>query len=184
LLESKNSNGTLITSGWQGDEPAGWNASKILCQQLPKTSFIPFVSPACFLTRQHRNYDGKNVDRGWPSANTDEGKILQNNISDIVKLGESCFLSLQEDAKRFVSYFYAWNSSIEVEEMIQRKITNHFPTSKDSKYQSKPGMFCEYAVNLGCKTAIQIETPADGSYTLAKRIDCQVDIVKSILQLI
>lgn len=184
LFESKTPKGVLITSGWQGDEPAGWQASKILCQSLPTVSFIPFVSPICFLNRQHKNYQGKNIDRGWPEAETSEGKILQNNISDIVRLGELCFISLQEDRNRFIPYFYGWNQTVELDEMIQRKITEHFPLAKESNFGSKEGLFCEHAVRNGCKMAVQLETPADGSYTLSKRVDCQVDTVKSLMGLI
>lgn len=182
LFESKNSNETLVTSGWQGDEPAGWCAAKVLCTRFPQTSFIPFVSPACFLTRQHRNYEGKNVDRGWPEIKTQEGMILQSNLYRLITLGRECFLSLQEDPKRFTSYFYAWNESNEIADIVQRKLTEHFSLSENSKTSPPKGLFCEHMVKHGCKMAIQTETPADGSFTLSKRIDCQVAVVEAVIK--
>jgi hypothetical protein len=184
LFEAINSNGILITSGWQGDEPAGWNASKSLCSVLSTCSFIPIVSPSCFATRHHRNALGKNIDREWPNPITSEGGILKGMTKDIVRLGKRAFISLQEDPKRFISYFYAWNETNALSEIISTKLSQHFPLSETPKHTPPNGLFCEYAVQSGCERAIQIETPADGSFPLSKRIDCQIDVVKSIVKTI
>ena len=111
LFESKKPNGVLITSGWQGDEPAGWEASEELVSLAPECSFIPWISPGCFLNRTHTNNDGRNIDRDWPEAVTKEGFALKNNIELLAKLGNRCCLSLQEDCKRSVGYFYGWETT-------------------------------------------------------------------------
>jgi hypothetical protein len=182
LFESKTSDGTLISSGWQGDEPAGWEAAKILCKNFSNSSYIPYVSPACFKSRQHRNDYGKNVDREWPNPTTGEGKILKSCSEDLVRLSSKCWLSLQEDPKRFISYFYSWNVPIELEEAIEIGIKKHFPLTEGAKHSAKEGMFGGFIVESGSSMAIQLETPADGSYTISKRADCLVDVVSTIMK--
>ena len=182
LFESKSSNGIMITSGWQGDEPAGWIACKTLCKQLPSVSFIPYVSPACFKTRQHRNDYGQNVDRRWPNPESSEGKVLKGITKDLIRLGNRCFISLQEDPHRFISYFYGWSVGVEMEELIARKLKEHFPLTEDPRYTVHEGMFGGYMVSSGSRMAIQLETPGDGSYTISKRIDCQVDTASAIIK--
>ena len=182
LFESKSSNGIMITSGWQGDEPAGWIACKTLCKQLPSVSFIPYVSPACFKTRQHRNDYGRNVDRGWPEVLTPEGKVLQANISELVRLSKNGLVSLHEDPKRFISYFYGWNLSSETEEIIQIKLKKHFPLTEDAKHTPPDrGLFSEYMISKGIKAAVQLETPADGSYTISVRRDCLIETANAVI---
>lgn len=184
LFEAKESDGTLVTSGWQGDEPAGWEAAKRLINKHPRTSFVPFVSPACFKTRQHLDDYGRNIDRDWPEAVTPEGKILKNNIKRLAKLGEKCMVSLQEDQKRFISYYFGWKTTPEVDEAIEMTIRNHFPLSENMKHAPLKGMFCEFAVGSGMSMAVQLETPADGSYNLALRTDCLVSACSKILRLV
>jgi hypothetical protein len=184
LFESNTPNEILITSGWQGDEPAGWNTAKIISSKLVNCSFIPIVSPYCFSSRKHRNALEKNIDRGWPEVKTEEGMILNNKIKDIIRLGRKAFISLQEDPKRFVSYFYAWNETNELSDIVTSKLSEHFPLSETPKHVAPDGLFCEYAVQNGCELSIQIETPADGSFPLTKRVNCQVDVVKSIVKTI
>jgi len=185
LFEAKNPNGVLMTAGWQGDEPAGWEACKILCKEAPECSFIPFVSPSCFVSRQHRNDYGQNVDRGWPSPTTAEGNILKNSMRDILPLGKECLLSLQEDPHRPFSYFYSWNASANIKAATKETMSDYFPLwGGGIKSPPKEGMFANYFVKAGCKMAIQLETPADGTRTVALRTACQVDCCKAILALI
>jgi hypothetical protein len=37
-------------------------------------------------------------------------------------------------------------------------------------------------IDCGGRMAIQLETPGDGSYTISKRIDCQVDTASAIIK--
>lgn len=182
MFEANSSDEILITSGWQGDEPAGWHAAKELCYILKNCSFIPIISPSCFSTGEHRNSVGKNIDRNWPDATTSEGAILKGMTRDIVRLGKRAIISLHEDPKRFISYFYAWNETNQVSELLHKELNKHFPLSENTKHTAPQGLFCEYAVESGCDMAIQLETPADGSYPLAKRVECQVDVVKSLVK--
>jgi len=182
LFEAKSPDGVLITSGWQGDEPAGWGASKILCQRFPNASFIPFVSPACFKSRQHRNDYGQNVDRKWPTPQSSEGKVLKGITKDLVRLGNRCFISLQEDPHRFISYYYGWGVGAEMDELITRKFKEHFPLTEEPRHAVHEGMFGGYMIDCGGRMAIQLETPGDGSYTISKRIDCQVDTASAIIK--
>ena len=184
LFEAKTPNGVLVTSGWQGDEPAGWGASKVLCEKFPAVSFLPFASPACFLTRQHKNDYGRNVDRNWPEVVTPEGKVLKSKLKDLVRLGSRCFVSLQEDGKRFVPYYYGWSITDSMSATIAETLKNHFPTYGEIEHTPPDrGLFCEYMKDQGCAMAVQIETPADGSYTISQRIGCQVDVVSSLITL-
>lgn len=175
LFEATESDGTMVTSGWQGDEPAGWETAKRLAVKFARTSFIPYVSPACFKTGEHRNYYGKNVDRGYPEATTGESKILLANLDRISSLSQKLFLSLQEDAKRFVPYYYSWATPVEIEEIIETTIKRHFPLTEQLKYTAHEGMFGGFIVESGAQMAVQLETPADGSYTIARRVDCLFD---------
>lgn len=184
LFESKSPNGILVSSGWQGDEPAGWAASKVLCKSFSRVSFLPYASPACFKSRQHRNDYGKNVDRGWPNTQTPEGVILNNNLETLIRLSQEGYISLQEDPKRFICYFYSWKASLELEERIEIKLKQHFPLTDGAKHVAPNGMFAEHLVSHGVKTAIQLETPADGSYTISKRIDCLVDTAREAIKLL
>ena len=185
LFEAKKPNGVLITAGWQGDEPAGWEACKVLCKEVPECSFIPFVSPDCVGTRQHWNRAGKNVDRDYPNPSSEEGKVLIQNIDTLLRLGKSCMLSLQEDPHRPFGYIYSWNADPQVKAMAKNEMRGYFHLWEDGlKTPPTKGMFGDYFVKQGCKMAIQLETPADGTQSLASRTACQVDCCKVILALI
>ena len=183
LFEAKSPNGILITSGWQGDEPAGWEAAKTLAKTMKNVSFMPYASPTCFRSRQHR-VDQGNVGRGWPEVKTPEGQIINNNIDRIVNLSKEAFISLEEDPKRFICYFYSWNTSPDLEELIEIKMKSHFPLTEGAKHTAPEGIFSGYVVAQGAKQAIQLETPADGSYTISKRVDCLVAITPAIVKLL
>ena len=185
LFQAKNPNGVLVTAGWQGDEPAGWEACRVLCKEAPECSFIPFVSPYCFISKQHRNHDGQNVDRKWPNPVTPEGKILKNNMHDLLLLGKECLLSLQEDPHRPFSYLYSWNASTNIKSATKQTMSDYFPLLENGiKEPPAQDMFANYFVKSGGKMAIQLETPADGTRTVAMRTACQVDCCKTILALI
>lgn len=182
MFESTESDGTMVTSGWQGDEPAGWEAAKSLVKIFPRTSFIPYAVPSAFKSRQHKNDYGMNPDAKWPNPLTPEGKIFLSNIERLVQNSKKMFLSLQEDPKRFICYYYGWKTSSEVEEIIEVGLKNYFPLSEGMKHTPREGMFGEFIVANGCKMAIQLETPADGSYPISKRIDCLVDVTTKLLK--
>lgn len=185
LFESKNPNQVLVTAGWQGDEPAGWEACKVLCGEVPECSFIPFVCPSCFITRQHRNDYGENVDREWPNPITPEGQILQKNMPLLMSLGKEAMLSLQEDPHRPFAYSYSWKAPSNVKAAVKQTLSDYFTLWEDgTKAPPADDMFANYFVGQGCKMAVQLETPADGTRTLALRTACQVDCCKAILALI
>lgn len=184
LFESKKPNGVLITSGWQGDEPAGWEASEELVSLAPECSFIPWISPGCFLNRTHTNNDGRNIDRDWPEAVTKEGFALKNNIELLTKLGNRCCLSLQEDCKRSVGYFYGWETTTNLNTVIRNSMKRYVPewTQNTSHKPPNGGRFCEYAVQSGCRCGVQLETPADGTVKLSTRILCLVATTQEIIK--
>jgi hypothetical protein len=186
LFKSNTPNGILVTAGWQGDEPAGWQSCKNLCETIPDASFIPIVSPSCFISRQHFNDYSRNVDASWPDVVTAEGKVLHENIELLTTLSSKAFFSLQEDRKRGVSYFYTWGDvAVDLKQSIHDTMNHHIP-QWNSGDRSAPdrGLFGAYIVSCGSKQAFQIETPADGTYPLAKRIECQSDTVRTIVQIL
>ena len=69
-----------------------------------------------------------------------------------------------------------------MEELIARKLKEHFPLTEDPRHTVHEGMFGGYMVSSGSRMAIQLETPGDGSYTISKRIDCQVDTASAIIK--
>lgn len=185
LFKSNTPNGVLITSGWQGDEPAGWEACKVLCKDAPECSFIPIVSPSCFISRQHRNDYGENVDREWPNPITEEGKILQRNMGLLLELGKQAMISLQEDSHRPFAYSYSWKAPSNIKAAVKQTLSDYFPLWEGGmKEPPAEDMFANYFVDQGCEMAVQLETPADGTRTLALRTACQVDCCKAILALI
>lgn len=185
LFKSKNPNGVLVTAGWQGDEPAGIEACKILAKDVSDCSFIPVACPSCFVSRQHRNDYGKNADRGWPNPTAGEGKILEASIGSLIELGGECMISLQEDPHRPFSYFYSWNTSNNIKQAVKGIMEDYFPLWEGGIHSPpNDAMFANYFIKSGCKMAVQLETPADGTRTLALRTACQVDCCKAILALI
>lgn len=185
LFQSKTPNRVLMTACWQGDEPAGWEACKVLCKETPDCSFIPFVSPSCFISHQHLNDGGRNVDREWPNPSSPEGDILIRNMDRLMSLGKECMVSLQEDPHRPFAYLYSWKVPSNIKVATKEIMSDYFPLWGEGIHlPPNDGMFANYFVGQGCNMAVQLETPADGTRTLALRTACQVDCCKAILALI
>lgn len=186
LFKSKTPNGILMTAGWQGDEPAGWEACKVLCKTEIGASYIPYVSPDCFLSKQHTNGQGRNVDRDFADLVTHESRILDKHLKTLVSLGEKCMISLQEDRNRPSAYFYGWNMNSNTESVLKKIMKENMPIWLPGIKEpaDRKGMFAAYIVDSGAEMSIQLETPADGTQPLQDRIDCQVDAVKALLSVI
>ena len=100
----------LITSGFQGDEPAGPMAllKWVQSNNLPSNVFfIPIVSSESYINKTHFDNSGKNVNLGIPNDSSHEIKELINSTL-LQKMSSGGYLSCQEDPNRDASYLMVW----------------------------------------------------------------------------
>lgn len=177
----------LITAGWQGDEPAGWNACLDLVESdwegLKSLSFMPIACPSSMVLRSHFDSLGYNSDRDFPNPQAESSRAIVKVTDLLVSLAPIGHFSLQEDPHRSFAYAYSWGDS-PIQKVI--KILDNGPRSgmvmwdKGERVPKHDGMFCEHLQNHGVPFSIQTETPADGTVSLRRRTDAQVDVVRTL----
>ena len=176
----------LITAGWQGDEPAGWEACRELAARGFKTlSYLPVVCPSAFVYNEHLDWQGINPDRFFPDPMAESSRAVAAVTELLVSLSPKGHLSLQEDPRRSFAYAYSWGRS-PISKVIQ--IFDDGPRKglviwKNGEREGKhEGMFCEHMHKNGVPYCIQTETPADGTVPLINRVTAQVDVVVALTQ--
>lgn len=170
----------LVTAGWQGDEPAGWLACLDLAEEAPKDiSFLPVVCPSAFVSGQHRDWEGVNPDANFPDPRAASAKEILKSTNRLVELAKGGCISLQEDPNRSFSYTYAWGSA-PVKKAV-RILKSTLPILEDGVLKPKrKGLFCDHLHANGVPYCLQVETPADGTVPLMKRVEAQVAVVEAL----
>jgi len=176
----------LITAGWQGDEPAGWNACMKLAEEGYKNlSFVPVVCPSAFVSGDHMDWQGVNNDRNFPTPSGESSKAMNDATETLVSLSLKGHFSLQEDPKRSFAYAYFWGNAPKSKVI---EILDNGPRSglvmwdEGERKPKQKGMFCQHLHNHGVPFSVQTETPADGSVSLDKRVLGQFTVVSTITQ--
>jgi hypothetical protein len=174
----------LVSSGWQGKEEAGIFASHKLANSIAKEkfSFLPIACPPCVLSRSSKNFHWNNIDRKFDSSRESEVDAIRSNETLILQSSTKGHFALHEDPKRSFPYYYVWGEMNL--DLVENSFRKHFG---DSPWKLKwspngKGMFCEYVYNQGIPFSIQLETPADGSYSLEKRSSCLSEIVENYVR--
>jgi hypothetical protein len=170
----------LVMAGWQGHEPAGWLACLELAQEAPKDiSFLPVACPSAFVTGQKFDYEGVNADEHFPEPRSHSGKEIMKSTKRLVELAKEGCLSLQEDPNRSFGYTYSWGTA-PVKKAVALLKTMVPVMGNGVIVPRRKGLFCEHLHSQGVPYCLQVETPADGTVPLQRRIEAQVALVKAL----
>jgi len=182
--------GKLITSGVQGDEPAGpvallkWVRTNPM---PPNLYFIPICSPESYVNKTHFDDAGRNVNLEIPNNPSVEIHHLvhaSNNLLPV--MCAEGYLSCQEDPKRDVAYLLVWKNH----EVLVRKMLDIL--GKDFQLMDGDGVniggtindnttLGAYCVELGASFGLTIETPVENA-TLAKRVNAQIQLISEFVK--
>jgi len=109
----------LIMAGFHGDEQGGclgilrYLESMTNVEENINISFIPRVNPTGLVRNARYNRFGEDPNRGFYThkqkfSTSIEGKLLKENLSEILKLSKDGFLTLHEDVDE-ISNFYLYS---------------------------------------------------------------------------
>ena len=188
--QETNQKNKLITSGLQGDEPAGPMGLLKWVQSNKASSnifFIPIVSAESYLNKTHFDNSGKNVNLGIPNDPSYEiQELLNSNL--LQKMSSGGFLSCQEDPHRDASYLMVWKHNEELVQDFLKILGDNFKIRSDSDDGVRTLDVIEdnttlgnYCVELGAPFSITIETPVINT-TMIKRVDAQVSMITKFVE--
>lgn len=183
--ESKKPN-KLITSGLQGDEPAGPLAllEWIKSNKIPSNVFfIPIVSAESYLNKTHFDDSGKNVNLDIPNNPADEIKELINPAL-LQRMSVGGYLSCQEDPERDMAYLLVWKSKKELVESFLDILRKNFKLHKngvlDSTIEDNETLG-HYCAKLGSLFSITTETPVINT-DINTRIESQISMITKFVE--
>ena len=191
--QETNQKNKLITSGLQGDEPAGPMALLKWVQSNKEASnifFIPILSAESYINKTHFDNSGKNVNLQIPNNPAYEIKELLNS-NQLQKMSSGGYLSCQEDSNRDESYLIVWKHNEKLVQDFLEILGDNFKIRNNSKLVLGPGVFGanikdnttlgNYCAKLGAPVSITIETPVINT-TIAKRVDAQVSMITKFVE--
>ena len=180
----------LITSGVQGDEPAGPIALLKWVQSNKSPSniiFIPILSQESYVNKTHFDNSGLNVNHKIPYDPSYEIKELINPLL-IKKMSSGGFLSCQEDPNRDASYIMAWKNNNELIKSFLEILEDNFKIRVDSDNGVRTSDVIEeldtlgnYCAKLGAPFSITTETPVINT-SINKRVDAQVLMITKFVE--
>jgi|TARA_B100001964_G_C14194704_1_gene582769 poly-gamma-glutamate synthesis protein (capsule biosynthesis protein) len=184
--------GKLITSGVQGDEPAGPKAllNWVKANKVPSNVyFIPILSPESYLNKTHFNNSGRNVNLEIPHNSSREISNLIQSDGFLKIMSKGGYLSCQEDPKRDVAYLLVWKNNKVLASRFLKILGDNFKLREDSDEGIRTKDMIEdnttlgaYCAELGAPFSITIETPVKNT-DLGKRIDTQVKMIDKFINL-
>ena len=176
----------LITSGIQGDEPAGpislleW----VEVNKVPSNIFIiPIVSAESYLNKTHFDDSGKNVNLNIPNNPADEIKELINSAL-LQSISAGGYLSCQEDPKRDAGYLLVWKDNKELVQNFLETIKSNFKLHGDGVLDftiNDNETLGNYCAKLGAPFSITTETPVINT-SINKRVDAQVSMIAKFVE--
>ena len=191
--QETNQQNKLITSGLQGDEPAGPMALLKWVQSNNTPSnifFIPIVSAESYLNKTHFDNSGKNVNLGIPNDPSYEIKELINPTL-LQKMSSGGYLSCQEDPDRDDSYLIIWKHNEKLVQDFLEILEDNFKIRNSDKQILGPGLLGSnikdnttignYCAKLGAPVSITTETPIINT-SITKRIDAQVSMITKFVE--
>jgi hypothetical protein len=176
----------LITSGLQGDEPAGPLAllEWVKSNEAPSNVFfIPIVSTESYLNKTHFDNSGKNVNLGIPDDPAYEVKDLINPTL-LQKMSFGGFLSCQEDFNKDESYLIIWKHNEKLVQDFLEILKDNFKIYGDGMLGSNidnNATIGNYCAKLGAPFSITIETPVINT-SITKRVDAQVSMITKFVE--
>ena len=180
----------LITSGLQGDEPAGPIALLKWVQSNKSPSniiFIPILSQESYVNKTHFDNSGLNVNHKIPYDPSYEIKELINPLL-IKKMSSGGFLSCQEDPNRDASYIMVWKNNNELIKSFLEILEDNFKIRVDSDNGVRTSDVIKeldtlgnYCAKLGAPFSIATETPVINT-NINKRVDAQVSMITKFVE--
>ena len=195
----------LTAAAFHGEEPAGaWAILKFLAEADPKLfdkinlTFIPVVNPTGFKRGKRLNLWGENPNDGFVHHGklSKEGKILVQNLPELLLRSKNCFLSLHEDDDESRFYVYTFetggcpgaftNALVATESQFFPSIPNGL--WKDAyAYESAicqhcDGSFEDYLYHAGVPYTAATETP--GLRPLGERVDADVALIHTAVDVV
>ena len=180
----------LITSGVQGDEPAGPIALLKWVQSNKSPSniiFIPILSQESYVNKTHFDNSGLNVNHKIPYDPSYEIKELINPLL-IKKMSSGGFLSCQEDPNRDASYIMVWKNNNELIKSFLEILEDNFKIRVDSDNGVRTSDVIKeldtlgnYCAKLGAPFSITTETPVINT-SINKRVDAQVSMIAKFVE--
>ena len=182
----------LITSGLQGDEPAGPIALLKWVESNKSPSniiFIPIVSAESYLNKTHFDNSDLNVNHKIPYDPTYEMEKLVNS-NELKKMCSGGFLACHEDPYRDESYLLVWKNNDKLVESLLEILNDNFKIRSDSddgvrrthdmklKESETLGNYC---AKLGAPFSIATETPVINT-NINKRVDAQVSMITEFVE--
>jgi hypothetical protein len=182
--------GKLITSGVQGDEPAGPKAllKWVKANKVPfNIYFIPILSPESYSNKTHFDDSGKNVNLEIPQNPSREISNLIQSDGFLKIMSKGGYLSCQEDPKRDVAYLLVWKNNKVLASRFLKILGDNFKLQtgngirigSEIEDNTTLGAYC---AELGAPFSITIETPVKNT-DLGKRIDTQVKMIDKFINL-
>ena len=182
-----NQKNKLITSGLQGDEPAGPMALLKWVQSNKAPSnifFIPILSAESYVNKTHFDNSGQNVNLQIPHNPSYEIEELINPTL-LQKMSSGGFLSCQEDPNRDVSYLMVWKHNEGLIQDFLEILEDNFKIRGDGvrttdviEDNTTIGNYC---AKLGAPVSITTETPIINT-SITKRIDAQVSMITKFVE--
>ena len=182
----------LITSGLQGDEPAGPIALLKWVESNKSPSniiFIPIVSAESYLNKTHFDNSDLNVNHKIPYDPTYEMEKLVNS-NKLKKMCSGGFFACHEDPYRDESYLLVWKNNDELVESLLEILNDNFKIRSDSddgvrrahdmklKESETLGNYC---AKLGAPFSISTETPVINT-NIKKRVDVQMSMITKFVE--
>ena len=184
----------MIASCLQGDEPAGWTGLlKYVKNETPKNAnvtYLPIVSKEVFRSGRHEDDKNINPNQHIPYKPSREMGRLLAMIDKWLPLSRGGFLDLHEDPYRAFGYMYVWSDRGDLGSRMVDIVGEEFPLLHNPDEhgafygrieRDEQGMLGDYLARLGVSPSMTTETPAVGGFSLNKRSDVQVDLIKEFL---
>lgn len=201
----------LVVSGFHGNEFSGpWGICKFLASKSKpeglleslNVSFLPVVNPSAFMRNTRYNEWGEEPNQGFFSDGeplSKEGRILADNMKELVTLAKDGFLSLHESAENDKYFFYLLQKKLDekLRKSLLETALSYFKIQPDGVYSPMAGQldnvkggcvhnqwdasFEHYLYTQGTPFAVTSETPM-AKIELPQRINANASIISTVLE--